>query len=313
MPNSVKYSTTTPLGSLRKGNVALGISSSAVSGPTSTTGWYSGITPAQGKYVIYQTAASGDPDIYTPQSDTELIRLANSKGANAVTVGNALSFFAGNSSYLPVNRDYEEIVTSNLIVNLDASFAGSYPQSASTWYDLSGNSVNGTLNNGPTYSTNNSGSILFDGTNDSVSLTLPASFGANYSISFWFNLASLAGATEKQLFGSPSDVASISISSNRIGSWNGSAYRHSSTTLSANTWYNFVMVNSTNTVFYLNGNSDSTFASTATLNSGACSLMAIGSIRYLNAYLGNVLFYNKALSASEVSQNYNAQKGKFGL
>ena len=72
MPNYVQYSTTNLTGSLRKGNVALGVTTASIAGPTSTTNWYSGITPAAGKYVIYKTAASGEPDVFCPQTDTEL-------------------------------------------------------------------------------------------------------------------------------------------------------------------------------------------------------------------------------------------------
>ena len=72
MPNYVQYSTTNLTGSLRKGNVALGVTTASIAGPTSTTNWYSGITPAAGKYVIYKTAASGDPDIFCPQTNQEL-------------------------------------------------------------------------------------------------------------------------------------------------------------------------------------------------------------------------------------------------
>ena len=60
MPNYVQYSTTNLTGSLRKGNVALGVTTTSIVGPTSTTNWYSGITPAAGKYVIYKTSGSSD-------------------------------------------------------------------------------------------------------------------------------------------------------------------------------------------------------------------------------------------------------------
>ena len=68
MPNTIKYSTTTPPNALRKGNVALGVNDVNY-GPTTTTGWYNGVDPASGKYVIYKTAATGDPDVFAPQTD----------------------------------------------------------------------------------------------------------------------------------------------------------------------------------------------------------------------------------------------------
>ena len=53
MPNQVKYSTTTPNNSLRKGNVAIGVNNVDM-GPTNSTGWYNGITPSPGNYIIYK-------------------------------------------------------------------------------------------------------------------------------------------------------------------------------------------------------------------------------------------------------------------
>ena len=60
------------------------------------------------------------------------------------------------------------IVTNGLVLNLDAANPRSYPPAynGTTWFDLSGNSNNGTLTNGPTYNTGSGGSIVFDGVDD---------------------------------------------------------------------------------------------------------------------------------------------------
>ena len=213
-----------------------------------------------------------------------------------------------------------KVVTDNLVLYLDAANTRSYPGTGTTWNDISrSENTTCTLVNGPTFSTTNAGIITTDGVNDYMSITLPT-FSSTYSISFWVRPISLpAGAgSEIQLFGSPSDVASISFFASisnvyKFISWNGSTGRTGTTTVSLNTWYNFVMVNSTNTIFYLNGNVDGTFANTATLNSGAATFASIGGARYLNANFGIISFYNKALSSTEVLQNYNAQKSRFRL
>ncbi|MFM7065351.1 MAG: hypothetical protein ACKO0U_00750, partial [Gammaproteobacteria bacterium] len=59
-----------------------------------------------------------------------------------------------------------EIVNSGLVLSLDAGNARSYPGSGSTWTDLAAAARTGTLTNGPTYSSSNGGSIVFDGVND---------------------------------------------------------------------------------------------------------------------------------------------------
>ena len=68
------------------------------------------------------------------------------------------------------NIEFDPIVTDGLILNLDAGNTSSYPGSGTTWYDISGNGLNGTLTNGPTYNSANKGSIVFDGSNDYVEI-----------------------------------------------------------------------------------------------------------------------------------------------
>jgi hypothetical protein len=60
------------------------------------------------------------------------------------------------------------IITSNLVLNLDAGNPDSYPGTGPTWTDLSGNTAGSTLINGPTYNASGGGSIVFDGINDLV-------------------------------------------------------------------------------------------------------------------------------------------------
>ena len=167
MANVVKYSTTTPSNAIRKGNVALGINSVEY-GTTANTNWYNGITPASGKYVIYEAVGAGSPNIWCPQNDTELYTLVLNKGgaaANIASTSSALSWIDGQPSLMATNFDYENIVTNGLTINLDAGFVGSYPTTGTSIYDLSGNAVNGTLTNSPAFNSSNSGSLLFNGSN----------------------------------------------------------------------------------------------------------------------------------------------------
>jgi hypothetical protein len=209
---------------------------------------------------------------------------------------------------------------SSLVLELDAADKNSYLGSGTTWSDLSGNNNSGSLVNTPTFSNTNNGIIITNGSTNYISLTLPT-IGSSYSISFWVNPLTLpaGAASELTLFGSPSDLASISIyaavsNTYKFISWNGSTARSGNTTVTINNWYNFVMVNSGNTVFYLNGVLDGTFANTGTLNSGASTIACInGNARFLNCNLAHIMFYSKGLSATEIVQNYNALKSRFGL
>lgn len=220
---------------------------------------------------------------------------------------------------MAIYKNTPPIVTNGLVTHLDAGNRLSYTSGSATWIDLTGNRNSGSLTNTPAFSIDNQGTIVTNGTNNSISTTIPT-IGSNYSISFWVRPISLpAGvASEIQLFGSPSDVASISFYaavSNvyKFLSWNGSTGRQGTTTVIVGSWYNFVMVNSTNTIFYLNGIVDGTFANTATLNAGAATFASISGARFLNANFSSIMFHNRALSAQEVAQNYNALKSRFGL
>jgi len=174
MPNVIKYSTgATPTGCLRKGNMLIG-NNTADYGLT----FFNGINPPSGGYTIYLNKASGGPSIYCPANDTQLIFITNQiAGASYTTAAQCLSYFAGQTDKLCVNRDYEGIVTDGLVLNLDARFTPSYPQTGSTWYDISGNNNSGSLVNGPTFNSN--GAIVFDGVNDYC--TFPSNIGNGYS------------------------------------------------------------------------------------------------------------------------------------
>ena len=63
---------------------------------------------------------------------------------------------------------FTPIVTDGLILYLDAANTKSYISGSTDWYDLTTYNNDGTLTNGPTFSSTNGGSIVFDGVNDYV-------------------------------------------------------------------------------------------------------------------------------------------------
>ena len=76
------------------------------------------------------------------------------------------------------------LVMNGLVLCLDAGNSKSYPGTGTTWTDLSGNGNNGTLTNGPTYSSANGGSLVFDGTNDYTQTPLSGTF-PQITVEFW--------------------------------------------------------------------------------------------------------------------------------
>ncbi len=86
----------------------------------STTGWYNGPNPVAGKYQIFETVASGDPDVYSPQDDAELIKFARWKGATGANTGSAaavLAWIGTQTNLMAANFEYENIVTDGLVMN----------------------------------------------------------------------------------------------------------------------------------------------------------------------------------------------------
>lgn len=325
MPNPIKYTTGTETLALKKGNFYIG-TGDVGKGPTSSTGYYNGITPPSGGYTIYLNKESGGPSIYTASNDAQLISLTNSiAGTSYTTVNECLVYFAGQTDKVCVNRDYEPIVTNGLVLNLDAGFTPSYPRSGTTWYDVSGTN-NGTLTNGPTFNSENGGSIVFDGTND-------------YVISYPFNPLNIQGPGTISYFGYYTSITSVRNSitiGNGTGAGNTSAIQIGTrdgigvvwktgggallqyTTPTLNTIKQWVVTfDGSNVKMYINGILDASTTS-AVPQTGTSSIFYLGTYvnQGLEAFPGviyNCQVYNRVLSESEVLQNFNAQKSRFGL
>jgi hypothetical protein len=214
-------------------------------------------------------------------------------------------------------------VQSGLVLNLDAGASTSYPGSGTTWTDLSGNGNTGTLTNGPTYSSANGGSIVFDGTNDYVNIPYNSILNSSttFTVDFWFKSNNIA---PEQVFFSTTNAASLSSgyhiqvyqSKIILQVYPGGAYTFSSQTLSSNTFYNVsVTYNSGNIIYYINGTSAGTANYTFTPSSidAAIGKFTYNNSLYVNGNIPSLKFYSRALSATEVSQNFNATRSRFGI
>ena len=334
MSNPIKYSTGSESLALKTGNFYIG-TGDVGKGPTSTTGYYNGITPPSGGYTIYLNKATGGPSIYTCANDTELVSLTNSiAGTSYTTTNECLVYYAGQSDKMVLNRDYEGIVTDGLIFGVDAGFTPSYPKNGTTWYDIGGDK-NGTLTNGPTFGSNDGGVIVFDGSDDYIDTNFNTDLTtSDFTIYSWAypefdssnygrpivtkNGNGSCGTYDFALeYGRQSNKFSLIMDG---GSSNPSLY---STTFSKNNWYNVVAtreyLGGTNykCSMYVNGNFN--VSKTGNYTGGYGTKMTIGnfvSCSPVSNWLGeisSVYIYNRALSSSEILQNYNAQKGRFGL
>lgn len=223
----------------------------------------------------------------------------------------------------------ENIVRDGLVLYLDAKY--SYPgldgvnPDIYNWYDMSGNENNGELKNGVTYLTSNEGTLVFDGSNDFIQMSYPPSFFTDYTLMCWFRATSF-GTNANGLISYGNEVTSQRRS---LFLWDGgssglvklvsSTYGSNilaNTTLALNTWYHAaVTLSSTGEAkIYLNGVLDGTGTNTlVTPTSNILYLGRTGSGEYFNGRIPIAQIYNRILTASEVLQNYNAHKSRFGL
>jgi hypothetical protein len=229
------------------------------------------------------------------------------------------------SDFVPKN-----IIDDGLVLYLDAGNIQSYSGSGTTWTDLSGNDNNGTLTNGPTYSSTNGGSIVFDGNNDYVdTIATTNTFSADFSVNGWYKASTNTGGY-RILFetnGYRQGTGGIAIYQyddyfkiwklNSGGSSFTEMITTSSGTMGLNVWKQFVLVRSNGVLtFYLNTNLSGTY-STDSQNYYSDNLTGkynIGGGRtqyFFNGNISQASIYNRALSAAEVLQNYNTLKDRY--
>jgi len=236
-----------------------------------------------------------------------------------------------------MNNYGPRIVTDGLICCLDAADRNSYTGSGSTWYDLSGNSSPSSLAT-PTFSNNNGGCFDFNGSSNYFRFSPLLDLGNTFTINGFIKLNGVNTAGSIYIpHGNGSDNQ-LRIINNQLSlivcefSDSTSTIITSTTTLdTSNTvWYSIAITVDVNTIkLYINGeleDSDtagytiaswsSTTSYGLTYNSadigrrsGCCGY----DTNYFKGSIACLSFYNKVLTNSEIRQNFEATKGRFGL
>lgn len=212
------------------------------------------------------------------------------------------------------------IITNGLVLYLDAANPSSYISGSLNWNDLSRSNNSGSLVNGPTFNTGSGGNIVFDGVDDYVSTPVArnATTNEDYTISTVFKITSFTSSDMRLLGAINGSTSQLTVgwSNTTLRLWLQNTWNDTSFTSSTNTVYNLTMVHGgTTTDVYVNG----TFNSTITNKTSYFNNLGLGNnfiLTYGTYFNGNIYttqVYNRALLASEVLQNYNAQKTRFGL
>jgi hypothetical protein len=221
-----------------------------------------------------------------------------------------------------------KIVTNGLVLCLDAANVKSYPGSGTNWIDLTGRGNIGTLTNGPTFSGANGGSIVFDGVDDyainSTTTSIPTG-NTDRTVQFW-----VKPVTQTNVFvqlgtgGGGNQVYIVSYDNPYLftdGVNGGNNLTISGSQLpTLNVWNHITFGNSgQNWFYYLNGILQTSGVWSTTINTIGQKVIIgkrddyLPAPRHLNGSISSVHIYNRALSASEILQNFNATRGRYGI
>lgn len=220
------------------------------------------------------------------------------------------------------------IVKNGLILNLDAANPRSYPPpyNGTTWFDLSGNNYNGTLVNGPIYSTTNGGNFLFDGIDDYVNNTFTNPFAetivvwARSATSTWNENGWMSSSRSQNghllhPLLSSKDMRYYIIDSSSVVYYMGAvtptsiiiphmyAYTTNGSNLHRGYYDGNIVVENTTSIVRTN---------TPTPQTWWLGRDTFG-IRYGNGNIYLVLRYNRELTPQEINQNFQATRARFGI
>ncbi len=226
------------------------------------------------------------------------------------------------------------IVQDGLVLNLDAGVKESY-NGGTTWRDLKG-SNDGTLTNNPTFDRDNGGSIVFDGSDDRVEIPdndLFSFVNSAFSLSVWLKTSSTVSSSKgfiskgntltagEYVFHSYNNQVAFRLTDNSTGAYRGVS---ANSAIDQGVWANFVAVSDgtqeiSGMSIYKNGVSLSVSDNSAGSFTGVQNTstpLKIGARSNGEIFAGNIalsLVYNRALTATEITQNFNVTRHRFGI
>ena len=208
------------------------------------------------------------------------------------------------------------IVTDGLVVHLDAGNSNSYPGSGTTWYDLSGNGNDATLYNTPTHNASTNGGIFSFNNSQSEYAIIPGNYSTTTSTVIAF----------ARYTNTSSNGRVISANNNWLMGWHANNIDKyyaegwvSSTSGSTGTtdWICYAATGNYSAdqwELYKNGTSIVGPNANGSQGPNTINLARSGQYgEYADCEIGVVLVYNRILTASEVTQNFDALKGRYGL
>ena len=329
MPNLFKHNATgTESDSLFKGDWAINLKEHG-GGPTGTTGFYNGVDIPAGGYAIYGPGNHAR----IANNDTELLFLVGKLGGDNSSVSAALSWANSNNDVLILNGQFSKVIQDGLVFNIDSAIRDSYPTTGTQLFDLSGNNNHAQLINGIGFDSDNYGSLIFDGIDDYLLIQHSETTNIRGSLTASMFSKSLT-SNWKPYWNGISKYNQFILGVNNVGEmafliysngWFPVGYNDSiwgqSGVNTPGEWHMYTGTYDQDSgllKMYVDG------IETASFNVGYRVLndnpekFEIGRRECcahlnLDMALSSAQIYNRALTASEVLQNFEAQKTRFGL
>jgi hypothetical protein len=311
--------------------------------PGNTVSLTSGVTYNSS---LYAKTISG-----TPTDFRQFSVFGGGSGANLSGINSTLTRYSGSSAagstgtFFPrLDIGYNSIGTvmnftirvAGFQVEVGSSVSPYYPTTGTTktrgttWTDLSGRGNTGALTNGPTYNSSNGGSIVFDGTDDNIQLSNASNFisssQSSITINFWVK-TNVTGVYKKIFITGTTGTSSVSGTYFSIGpspyqvyfgiiTNNGTQQAIYTTNLSTTQYSNLCgTYDGSNIRLYLNGTQVAIQSQTGNIvNTGIARISGYdNNTEVWNGNISTAQIYNRALTAAEVSQNFNATRGRYGV
>ena len=222
---------------------------------------------------------------------------------------------------MTVEYNIPKTVTDGLVLALDAGNTKSYPGSGSTWTDTFGGN-NGTLTNGPTFSSDNGGYFEFPNSNSYIQLSSPTlTTPSTLSVEVWVSVTDTSASYTRFLSNRDAHTDGFEAGFTSTNKWylqiNGAVSNISSATVNQDQWYHVVWNydGSLGKIFVDGVQVQNVSFGSQTINTTTAA--AIGAVSHnlssvQNTFeIGALRVYNRALTASEVKQNYDALKGRY--
>jgi hypothetical protein len=313
------------------------------SSPTRTTLYSNGVwrgngtSPGSLSTPISYIGSSGDGQWFQ-DGIQELVFYSNDQLADRTLIENDIN------NYYSLWTQPTSISTNGLIVNLDPSSVESYPGAGNNWFNLTGTQSLATLYNGPILGTANDGSIRFDGVNDYSSIPVNLSPYSQVTIEVWYKVNNnSSGIIFEHSSNWNTNSAGFGLAVNASGCLYDATYMHtnhkdgsdarnylftSGASWSCHTNVFSRVSDPTGRLAYVNGQlvpfistnscGGGWSTSTATGNTTAFRndnmfLMSRAGQSFVNGNIGLIRIYGRKLTATEILQNYNATKSRFGL